>query len=68
MGRQLRAVMMESPLLIALLRHYEKPFSSMLSIPIELNGEDLRREPFVVRKRTVASLLGDETVTGLLGS
>ena len=35
---------------------------------IELNGDDLRREPFVVRKRTLASLLGDEIVTGLLGS
>jgi ATP-dependent DNA ligase len=35
---------------------------------IELNGDDLRREPFVVRKATLASLLGDEIVTGLLGS
>jgi bifunctional non-homologous end joining protein LigD len=35
---------------------------------IELNGDDLRREPFVVRKATLASLLGHETVTGLLRS
>src|SRR5215471_14931316 len=35
---------------------------------IELNGDDLRREPFVVRKATLASLLGDEIATGLLGS
>ena len=35
---------------------------------IELNGSDLRREPFVVRKATLASLLGQEMIAGLLGS
>jgi bifunctional non-homologous end joining protein LigD len=35
---------------------------------IKLNGNDLRREPFVVRKATLASLLGDEIASGLLGS
>jgi ATP-dependent DNA ligase len=35
---------------------------------IELNGNDLRREPFVVRKATLASLLGQEMIAGLLGS
>jgi ATP-dependent DNA ligase len=35
---------------------------------IELNGDDLRREPLVVRKTTLASLLGQEMLVGLLGS
>jgi hypothetical protein len=35
---------------------------------IELNGDDLRREPFVVRKTTLASLLGQEMLVELLGS
>ena len=35
---------------------------------IELNGDDLRREPFMVRKATLASLVGQEMLAGLLGS
>jgi bifunctional non-homologous end joining protein LigD len=49
-------------------RHYEKTVFLYAFDLIELNGDDLRREPFVVRKATLASLLGDEIATGLLGS
>jgi bifunctional non-homologous end joining protein LigD len=49
-------------------RHYDNTVFLYAFDLIELNGDDLRREPFVVRKRTLASLLGDEIVTGLLGS
>jgi ATP-dependent DNA ligase len=34
---------------------------------IELDGDDLRREPFVVRKATLASLIGLPMLSGLLG-
>ena len=35
---------------------------------IELNGDDLRREPFMVRKTTLENLLGQEMLAGLLES
>jgi bifunctional non-homologous end joining protein LigD len=35
---------------------------------IELNGDDLRGEPLVMRKTTLASLLSQEMLAGLLGS
>jgi bifunctional non-homologous end joining protein LigD len=50
------------------LRHYEKTVFLYAFDLIELNGDDLRREPFVVRKTTLASLLGQEMLAGLLGS
>jgi ATP-dependent DNA ligase len=46
-------------------RHYDKAVFLYAFDLIELNGEELRREPFVVRKTAFASLLGDEMVTGL---
>jgi bifunctional non-homologous end joining protein LigD len=33
-----------------------------------LNGDELLREPFMVRKATLASLVGQEMLAGLLGS
>jgi bifunctional non-homologous end joining protein LigD len=50
------------------LRHYEKTVFLYAFDLIELNGDDLLREPFVVRKTTLASLLGQEMLAGLLGS
>jgi bifunctional non-homologous end joining protein LigD len=49
-------------------RHYDKTVFLYAFDLIELNGDDLRREPFVVRKTTLASLLGQEMLAGLLGS
>jgi bifunctional non-homologous end joining protein LigD len=49
-------------------RHYDETVFLYAFDLIELNGEDLRREPFVVRKTTLASLLGQEMLAGLLGS
>jgi ATP-dependent DNA ligase len=49
-------------------RHYDKTVFFYAFDLIERNGEDLRREPFVVRKTTLPSLLGDEIASGLLGS
>src|SRR6476620_5718815 len=49
-------------------RHYDKTVFLYAFDLIELNGDDLRREPLVVRKTTLASLLGQEMLAGLLGS
>jgi bifunctional non-homologous end joining protein LigD len=49
-------------------RHYDKTVFLYGFDLIELNGDDLRREPLVVRKTTLASLLGQEMLAGLLGS
>ncbi len=49
-------------------RQYDKTVFLYAFDLIELNGDDLRREPFVMRKARLASLLGDEILTGLLGS
>jgi bifunctional non-homologous end joining protein LigD len=49
-------------------RHYDKTVFLYAFDLIELNGDDLRREPFVVRKTTLASLLGQEMLAELLGS
>jgi bifunctional non-homologous end joining protein LigD len=50
------------------LRHYDKTVFLYAFDLIELNGDDLRREPYVARKATLASLLGQEMLAGLLGS
>jgi bifunctional non-homologous end joining protein LigD len=49
-------------------RHYDETVFLYAFNLIELNGDDLRHEPFVVRKTTLASLLGQEMLAGLLGS
>jgi ATP-dependent DNA ligase len=49
-------------------RHYDKTVFLYAFDLIELNGDDLRREPFVLRKTTLASLLGQEMLAELLGS
>ena len=49
-------------------RHYDKAVFLYAFDLIELNGDDLRREPFMVRKATLASLIGQEMLAGLLGS
>src|SRR4051794_33651970 len=49
-------------------QHYDETVFLYAFDLIELNGDDLRREPFVVRKTTLASLLGQEMLAGLLGS
>jgi bifunctional non-homologous end joining protein LigD len=49
-------------------RHYDRTVFLYGFDLIELNGDDLRREPLVVRKTTLASLLGQEMLVGLLGS
>ena len=49
-------------------RHYDKTVFLYAFDLIELNGDDLRREPFMVRKATLASLIGQEMLAGLLGS
>src|SRR5437660_9701402 len=42
------------------LRHYDETVFLYAFDLIEMNGDDLRREPYVVRKATLASLLGQE--------
>jgi bifunctional non-homologous end joining protein LigD len=49
-------------------RHYDEIVFLYAFDLIELNGDDLRREPFTVRKTTLVSLLGQEMLAGLLGS
>src|SRR6476620_8804324 len=49
-------------------RRYDKTVFLYAFDLIELNGDDLRREPFAVRKTTLVSLLGQEMLAGLLGS
>jgi bifunctional non-homologous end joining protein LigD len=49
-------------------RHYDQTVFLYAFDLIELNGDDLRREPFVVRKATLASLVGQEMLAGMLGS
>jgi bifunctional non-homologous end joining protein LigD len=49
-------------------RHYDKTVFLYAFDLIELNGDDLRREPFMVRKAMLASLLWQEMLAGLLGS
>src|SRR5262245_56539665 len=49
-------------------RHYDKTVFLYDFDLIELNGDYLRREPFMVRKATLASLVGHEMLAGLLGS
>jgi bifunctional non-homologous end joining protein LigD len=49
-------------------RRYDKTVFLYAFDLIELNGDDLRREPLVVRKATLASLLGPATLANLLGS
>jgi len=49
-------------------RHCDKTVFLYAFDLIELNGDDLRREPFMVRKATLASLVGQEMLAGLLGN
>jgi bifunctional non-homologous end joining protein LigD len=49
-------------------RHYDKTVFLYAFDLIELNGDDLRRELFMVRKATLASLVGHEMLADLLGS
>jgi bifunctional non-homologous end joining protein LigD len=49
-------------------RRYDKTVFLYAFDLIELNGDDLRREPFAARKTTLVSLLGQEMLAGLLGS
>jgi ATP-dependent DNA ligase len=49
-------------------RHYDQTVFLYAFDLIELNGDDLRREPFMVRKATLDSLLGQEMLAGLLES
>jgi bifunctional non-homologous end joining protein LigD len=48
-------------------RHYDEIVFLYAFDLIELNGDDLRREPLAVRKATLTSLLGHATLTSLLG-
>ena len=49
-------------------RQYDKTVFLYAFDLIELNGNDLRREPLAVRKETLASLVGQEMLASLLGS
>src|SRR5262249_37880215 len=46
-------------------RHYDKAVFLYAFDLIELNGDDLRREPFMVRKATLASLVRQEMFAAL---
>jgi ATP-dependent DNA ligase len=49
-------------------RHYDKTVFLYAFDLIELNGDDLRHEPFTVRKATLASLVGHPMLAGLVGN
>ena len=49
-------------------RHYDQTVFLYAFDLIELNGDDLRREPLMVRKATLESLLGQEMLAGLIES
>jgi len=49
-------------------RHHDKTVFLYAFDLLELNGDNLQREPFMLRKAMLASLLGQEMLAGLLGS
>jgi len=49
-------------------RHYDKAVFLYAFDLIELNGDDLRREPFMVRKATLAGLVRQEMFAALCGN